>query len=197
MNIRKKNKLIALLKRLGDTSHSEGAVLDQLSNEIENLKSQIPKPTNLSPFYANIDELRGKQSSLSQALNNISNKVGDQNKSVMEMISTLNSSYTKLIEEQLRINEALLKEIADLKIRIRRQGGGSIPLRVSLNGVVANVKYSDINIVNVGGTSANNETTKNTDITIVGGSAPTESDLLLQDGTNVLLQDGTNILLNA
>lgn len=185
-NIKKKIKLIGILKRSEDTDYPEELVLNEIVEEIETVKKSIPKETNLSPFYTTVDELRGKQGSLSQSLSSISDRITRYNESLLEMISHSNTSNRKMIEETLDILERLKTDLEKIRKELQKsRGGGSMPLQISVNGTVANTRYADINIVSSGATISNNDTTKKTTITLVssgGGSQTPISGSV--DGTN-------------
>ena len=203
-NLFQKRKLALLLKKISNDSDFD--IIAGVLKEIENLKLSIKPPTDVTPLYNQIEEMRKMIESLSfktfeqtTALNMISDRLS-------EIKSQLNTKYEEGIKltESVKSNSDILLEVLkkeidsiqkDIKLHYQKKGGGSIPLQISLNGVVANYKWADINIINVGGTSANNDTTHKTDITIVGGGVTPNSYLLQESGFYLLQENGDKIIL--
>jgi len=160
LTIKKKNKLISVLKKLGDTSFAESRVLNDLSDQIESIKESLPSPYDDRGIVSRVQTLNVRYESLSKTLvamvdfiNGLVNEVRDETKA-------------REIEKKLKEFSALLEDTKkELMAKIFMTGGGSKPLQVSVGSIVANNRYADINIISSGATVANNDTTKKTDIT--------------------------------
>jgi hypothetical protein len=169
MKVKTKNKLSELLKRIGDDSHSEHIVIDDILKEIDNVRRTIPKEPNLSPFYSNIDELRGKYSSLASAISTISNRITQSSVDLAMKIKLSDESAKAALTETLESLNKIQEEVKKLAKEVKKpKGGGSIPLQISLNGTPINTRYCDLNLI-VTATAANNDTSHKTDLTITSG----------------------------
>jgi gas vesicle protein len=167
MKTNKKQKLLKILKKLGDTSDTQ---LEVIFNEIEKLRNEIPEETNLSPFFQSINVLQGEQSSFSQALTRITTLLS-------ETENQLNQELKKSEENSKKTFEKLKNDLGEIQLRVLElgsRGGGSKPLQIQSNGVVANTRYADINLVAGSGvtlTTANDDTKRITTITIASQSS--------------------------
>lgn len=193
METQKKTKLVALLKRLGDTDFNEGVIIQDILTKIEEVRNEIP---DISPYFYQIKGLQSSHGSLASALSMLSDILQKEKEKIDTQIKENEKTTTSLAKGINKNHKELSEAVETLRLEsLKPKGGGSMPLQVSINGTVANVRYSDVNYIVSGATVANNNTTHKTDITIpIGSSSPltTKGDLYGFDTAGDRIPVGSN-----
>lgn len=186
-NLRKKNELAALLKRLEGADTSEHSVIDGLIKELEDLKNSQEQP-DLSPYFSEVKSLEGKYVSVEFAIISLKNLITDVS-TALEMNNSVTDSkieeLTSLILDSLKSLDLELTKIKKDNVYLRGLGGGSKPPTYYLNSSVMSTRYADLNFKAGAGTSlaaVNNNTTKQVDFTLTS-TATGGLTLLLPTGT--------------
>jgi poly(3-hydroxybutyrate) depolymerase len=176
-NVNQKKQLARLLTKLGGVRDFDSSLVETVLSELERLEDKIPKGIDLSPLYKEISNMAERVSTIARSVVSLSEIISRNN--------GLESSEKKKIEKEIKNNkkeyENIFKDIRkDIEyIRsnytklLSHRGGGSMPRQLSLNGTVIATRYSDLNFITAGGLTIeaqNNDTTKQTDVTITGGS---------------------------
>lgn len=177
LNLKQKSKLVSLLRKMGDPDYNEQVVLNQVLEEIENLRGSIPKLPDLSSHYRDVSFLKDKSSSLSSSIINLNDSLNELKTSIKELKGSRDSN-SKFIRQSIETVETLKKDISRLNSRLAvapKEGGGSMNRAIYIGNANPLTRYTDINYIagnNVTITYQNNDTTKRTDITIsaTGGS---------------------------
>lgn len=160
----KKLKLLAKLN-----PEKEAVYLTQiLKEEVKNL----PKPKDYSP---EIRELQNQIANLqpednSEELQILENKLNVFAAKVESEVLSFNSQLSQTKTEADKELESLASKLEDLRVKLLQKGGGSMNQKISINSSVMSTRYADFNLI--GGISkADNNTTKQVDITFAGGGA--------------------------
>lgn len=171
-NLKQKNELAKLLKKLGDTSYPEHVVIDEIVKEVENIRQSIPKPTDLSPFYSTVGQLNERYDSLFASVSHVTKVLDSARKQFLEKVKSSDDSVEKFKNETLDVLNELENTLNLLSIEIKQKGGGSQHRKISIAGTIISNRYADINILS-GATAADNNTTRQVDVTLNGGSSST------------------------
>lgn len=188
----------------------------ELLSLIGNTKTDLQGMTDkqIADVLTKITALEGQMT-----FSDSSNKEQGQNlKTVVKKIETKLNSFSKNLtdtqaesgkskEEDKKNNEAIQsqflafeKQVKDLRLQFQKHGGGSMPPKISVNGVVISTRYADINFKagsNITLTKADNNTTKQADFTITstGGSGSginVETPTGAVNGTNTTFTTANN-----
>lgn len=172
-DIRKKNELLALLKRLDGADYSESIVISELVKEIEQLKLELSDKTNAPDYTNDIQDLKNKSASTTDVVNSLvaSIKLLTANKTDKKV----DQKITSLKEDLTTISETFKKNLEDLEFKIltaQTKGGGSAHRLIANNGTVIANRYADLNLIGSGITitATDNNITKRTDVTLMGSS---------------------------
>lgn len=125
-------------------------------------------------------DLRAQIKDAKIELKDFSSKVLDSHKvyrdDTVSTISDLVEKSQKIVTEANKESKSLDDKIDSLRkdligrfSKLSADRGGSAHFQIAVNGVVATVRYADINIVSAGASFSNNDTTKRTNINIPGG----------------------------
>lgn len=184
LNVNKKNKLILLLKKLGDTEFNGNSIIEEVIKELARLEKEIPKLPDLSPYYNDVKYLRGKQASLASAVSSVSDRMNTIYDHFIKRIENSDSSHAQIIKDLTSTIEDLRKTLEKLEKQPRTPppyGGGNMNRKISVNGTDILTRYTDINLKGSGVTytAVNNNTTKQVDLTLTasggGGSVSVET----------------------
>lgn len=169
LDINKKKQLVALLKRLGDDSYSEKVVIDDLQKEIELLKESIPAEVDLSPYFTDVKSLQSKYSSLSFSIVTLVNNIRETKELIIQKLQSSDQKNQLFINETTELFTKLGGELVRLEKEIKKpRGGGAMHRLLANGGALIATRYTDLNFIGSGVTitTANNDVTKRTDITL-------------------------------
>jgi len=163
-NLEQKKKLANVLNKIGGSSDVDYELVHGVLEEINRLEKKIPDSVDLSPLLEEIRGLVRKTASHSTALSNIGDEITKLKKSIDEKPNDVSDSVKKDIENLRKSVQAMLS---------KSHGGGAMSRQLSTNGTVIATRYKDLNLIGSGITfsAANNDTTKQTDLTITATAA--------------------------
>lgn len=182
----KKNQLVRLLKRLGNTDYSESDVLDEIIQELERVKKTIPAPLNLTPYLSDVKNLGDKLQTVSTTIATLTTAIEFLKKEQKKFartdtldatVSTLSETFDTIEPQMNELKdelEKLQKEMTFVRERsLQQHGGGSMPRQLAVSNTVIATRYADLNFIGSGVTitTANNDVTKKTDITLTASGA--------------------------
>lgn len=166
MEINKKNKLISLYKKLNGELYPEGDLFTQILKEVEDIRGSIPAPVDLNPVNGRVDELSGRIFALAQLINTFTDKLGEMG----TRVSLLKEKDVGVFKtETLLAFAAIKKELHEIRLLALQRGGGNANRNIVVDSTTVLTPYTDINFksgTNVTLSTASNNTTKQTDITI-------------------------------
>ncbi len=152
------------IKNLPTAIDYSGAIKD-IQQGIVNLESKVIKKFDSLPF----DELKKKNleeiKSVKEKLNILFTKLDtDKQSFASELLQTKIDADTEI--------KFLSRKLEQLRLDFLKRGGGSMPQKISVEGTVMSTRYADFNLKGSGVTitKADNNTTKQVDITITGSS---------------------------
>lgn len=132
-----------------------------IQSEIDSLREyMVNRMSDLSPKSIVAD--------LSQYVSSVDDKLHQLGKTNKDMFDGFSKELRGIMDGIEASGKVSRSELDIIRIQSLNRGG-SIPLQVSVNSKVANVRYADINIISSGATVVNNDVTKKTDITLIGG----------------------------
>lgn len=123
LSIKKKNKLSALLKRLGDTS-GDNVVIDNLNDKIDHVMDLIPSPFDPRSLENKIKELMEVVYGHAHILKNISEDI----LKFEQEINKPNKDISRIENNLLKFTEKFSEDIQKMTKDIRSiPRGGSMP----------------------------------------------------------------------
>lgn len=168
INLKKKQQLIKLAKKLGD-KNPEALLVPDLIKEIEKTRSSIPSPIDISPIYKNIQEILFSISENKKEIGDLAGSIASIKGFTDEEKESIFNEIKDISKENKKLTEELRLELIN---RIAQQGGGSMNRKISINRTVVSKRYTDINFLGSGITysAADNDVTRQVDLTLTSSS---------------------------
>ena len=174
-------------KEFGKTNKDYESKLQDINTQIQDVAKNSENSTQekIAPllkdltslrkeFTSNLETSKQKESSL----NTLISGVQDSLRGLSEKLNKKNKENSFSLEKSLETSSKSLADDFNLKInklklevseRLNNVGGGSMNRQISINSSVMSTKYTDINLIAgsvMGIATANNDTTKQVDITL-------------------------------
>lgn len=178
-NLRKKAKLASILKKLNGVKDINDPIINDIIQELEDIRASIPQEKDLSPYFKDISVLQNNHQNLSRIIENLSKSVDSQTailqnntkavdqqmKNVSEKLESALGKFSKDIKEA-KID--MLRNVASVSnVSSPRRGGSHAQRRIAIEGSLLSEKYTDVNFKGTGVTfaSTDNNNAKRVDLT--------------------------------